>query len=641
MITHTKRIGILAANLIVPILVGMMLQGRAANSALAAAPAQATTSTPIANCTPCACQCESTQLSNPGPVGTTNATFQSTLVPVNTPVNPPLDIQQDNPVPVPFLIGGSILLVVLLGVLLYFLVLQPRKKRALLIQAQKLITNNTLESLEEANTLLNRALIAGMSAADVAEARFALGFVRARLEQYADAAAVISDLRESGKADKEILYLDLWLQFKLEKNEAVIRIYEEHQGKLQDLLDAKMIAGMAYLRLAHQCWLRNEVKEALDYYQKVHQLDVKALSESVPENIDDQQVVVGIRSLLDKRVEDARKQFDSAIHAAKEAGRSIIQGRLGLLLCEWKEASGTVDQALETLLQDLEKEIPLVYDPQPSEPTKLLKDQQLLRNVRFWNIMALIISWHQLPPKKGLPEDERAKLNQRLADVRAIDPNMPDAELVDGMISYFFSNSNTEKEASLALLNQYQENGGNLADVLALLEREKTVSELYSQSLDKFLDIVRGYLQNPTVKEDMRQELLARLSLFSRFKQMGAVEIRGSEVNVTPSIEDLQNRSKLIRLRVEKVIRPKLENVDSQAGSAVKVQVQQVDELTKELTENSNKLQKAEYSLLATAGELLLQEETTDAQKAVTTKSKRAPAGPKSREARSPRRKND
>jgi hypothetical protein len=635
---------------LVIIVLGLIFMGGWIQSRVAAPPLMApTTPTPTVVCTPCACADQATPATGAGSVGQAAATSQPAAHATIPPVAPtPLSSgdlgAQATPLPVPFLIGGGILVLVLAAVLVYFLILQPRKKRALLIQAQKLIAKGTSDDLQEAETLLNKALVAGMAAGDVAEARFALGFVRAQLEHYPEAAAVVAELRRLGKVDRETLYLDMWLQFKLEKYDAVERIYEDHQVELQDLQavcrrNAKMMAGIAFLRLARQRWLRNEVKEALDYYQKVRSLDVESLKTRIPENIDDQQIVLGIRSLFDKRIEEARNRFEAALRAATDAKRSTVQGELGLLLCDWREGNDGVDDKLGNLLQKLQAETqPVASRAKDNESeekdVELSADQRLLRNARFWHAALLIVGWQRLPPKSGLPEAEHSKLDSRLEAVRAVDMKMPDVELVGGLIAYYFPKDNAVREAAISQLIEYRENGGNLADVLALLEREEKSAELYRQSLERYLGIVRGYLEDPTVREDLRQELLTRLSPFERFKQIGEIDLRKGEIEAAPSIDDLQNRSKLLRMRVEKVIKPKLEEVDPQAGNAVTERVRQVDELAKALTENSSNLQKAEYSLLATAGELLLQEETPVALVAATAQASSKPAGSGTRSAK-------
>lgn len=87
------------------------------------------------------------------------------------------------------------------------------------------------------------------------------------------------------------------------------------------------------------------------------------------------------------------------------------------------------------------------------------------------------------------------------------------------------------------------------------------------------------------------------------------------ETETSPSIEDLQNRSKLLRMRMEKIIKPKLQEIDQEAGSTVVRQVELVDKLIQELTNNSVALQDAESNLLGEIGELLLPEdESTERQ---------------------------
>jgi hypothetical protein len=44
-----------------------------------------------------------------------------------------------------------------------------------------------------------------------------------------------------------------------------------------------------------------------------------------------------------------------------------------------------------------------------------------------------------LPQHKGLPKGEQSRLDERLQAVREIDPEMPDVELLAGLIAYYFA----------------------------------------------------------------------------------------------------------------------------------------------------------------------------------------------------------
>ncbi len=564
-----------------------------------------------------------------GPIGRVILATTPTVRPTPTPAPTPTQtssgiggIAEITNLPPSVLIIGGILVILLAGVLVFFGIIQPLRKQRLLNKAKKLIARDAADDLQAAEELLNQALVAGMGKKRVAEARFLLAFVRARRGQYAEAAATIKDLRLSKKMTREALYLDMWLQFKQEKYEEVERIYGEHQSTLRDLLDAKMIAGIAFLRLARQCWSRNSIQEALDYYQKVRRLDVKELNERLPHHIDDQQVIIGIRALLDRRIEEARNQFEEAKRTASEADRSTAQSELGLLLCDWHQKTDDMDGKLGSFLQRLQKEIsPTAARAEKAaskqQDTELLVEQLLLRNALFWHVTLLIESWRQrLPANRGLPVSERARLDKRIEAVQTVDPKWADANLVSGLIAYYFSmDNNAAREAALKQLRQYRENGGNLADIISLLEREQKVIELYRRSLDRFLEIARRYLQDPSVPEKLRQKLRDRLNQFARFRQLGEIDMHRGETETSPSIEDLQNRSKLLRMRMEKIIKPKLQEIDQEAGSTVVRQVELVDKLIQELTNNSVALQDAESNLLGEIGELLLPEdESTERQ---------------------------
>lgn len=143
-----------------------------------------------------------------------------------------------------------------------------------------------------------------------------------------------------------------------------------------------------------------------------------------------------------------------------------------------------MDGKLGSFLQRLQKEIsPTAARAEKAaskqQDTELLVEQLLLRNALFWHVTLLIESWRQrLPANRGLPVSERARLDKRIEAVQTVDPKWADANLVSGLIAYYFSmDNNAAREAALKQLRQYRENGGNLADIISLLEREQKVIE--------------------------------------------------------------------------------------------------------------------------------------------------------------------
>jgi hypothetical protein len=237
------------------------------------------------------------------------------------------------------------------------------------------------------------------------------------------------------------------------------------------------------------------------------------------------------------------------------------------------------------------------------------ENSRLLRDVLFWYAMAYITDWDGLKAGDGLPDEEHAAINEHLDRVKRVDPDMSDPYLVGGLIDYYFGDSDDARKAAVGTLELASKKGVNLADVLVLLERERKLEEFYKDSLRRFLGIVKNYLEDPNVPEKMRRQLQERLQPYSRFEQMGDVEVRASDYDQAPTLEDLQHRSGLLRSRVERLVRARSQDLGPEGEKVVIESLEAISEITGDLNTKRNELESAEYELLGTTGEFLLKEE--------------------------------
>jgi tetratricopeptide (TPR) repeat protein len=200
--------------------------------------------------------------------------------------------------------------VLVAGVAYYFLLWIPRKKRRPLYEAYGILERDDQYEFTRAEQLLNQALITGLKAEDISDARFALAYVRTRLGRFAEASVVMQELAASGKLCGEAVYLDLWLQSHQKNHLRVMEIHQEHSELLNDILDTKLIVGIALLRQAKLLWARKEIDDALHYFDQLRRMGV--LTEEIPQQIEDQRVIFGIIALFDNDFSTARQHFDSA-----------------------------------------------------------------------------------------------------------------------------------------------------------------------------------------------------------------------------------------------------------------------------------------------------------------------------------------
>jgi hypothetical protein len=378
--------------------------------------------------------------------------------------------------------------------------------------------------------------------------------------------------------------------------------------------------------------------------------------------MDDHEVVEGIMHLFDHDTQEARTHFTGAVQAAQNQGRSPIQGELGLLLCTWcEEGNPDIDRELSEILQRMQEsrqvsvtmietrcpscdrlyvvredylnsrvacveckarfivaEAPRKNSSSSEESRKtselhlLNDDDLLLRDTRLWHVVSLLFGWRRLPPQHGLPAREWETLHQRLGGVREIDPALSDADLLEGLIAYYFSTEEEDRKRALEILQRAVDSGVNEPDILNLLEREKRVSERAADSLNRLLAEIRRYLEDPGVVPEYKEQLKARLERFRRFREMGEVDIQMGETEAAPSLEDMRNRGSLIRRRIATIVRPHLTKADEQTSEEITGLMDSLDSVTKTLAENVRTLQDTEHGLLQVTGEFLLQEEGSD-----------------------------
>lgn len=552
----------------------------------------------------------------------------------------------------------------LAGMLVHFLVLVPRRRRRPLLEALAILQSDNKHRLPEAERLLGEALTAGLKPRDIAEARFALAFVRAELGHFPEAATVLADIDESHR-DRETHYLDLWLQSKQKAHRKVEDLYTKYGAILDDLLDTRLIAGIAYLEQARADWSARRVAVAVENFKKLRALGV--LQEEIPEQIDDHQVTLGIAALLEKNFDEAEKHFTGAVQASGDSQKSTIAGELGLLLCRWRRGdTASVEEILEDVLKRMEQQTPIGDDqaltrcshcgqefrarttlsqrrvncrscrrgffvefdgaaesetPDETDGSEtgdeaalngadrkellLGDDELLLRNALLWRAFAAVANWRALPPRQGLPPAEQERLNQYMARVIEVDPACGDAYLLRHLIGYYFAGDDAAREAAIRGLDEAAAHDVNVPELLDLIEREKKLAQFQQDSLRRFYTMVKDYATNPSVPEEYRRKLLERLGRFNRFREFGDVPVAHDDDEAAPSVADLQNRSTLLIKRVNDIMKRRAAQTGDEDPDVPQILnlARELEEHRQTLDETARLLQDREHELLASTGE--------------------------------------
>ena len=493
----------------------------------------------------------------------------------------------------------AILVVLVVGVvgaaiMGFLFVMQLRRARPLREALTMLATEDP--KFHEVEALLRKALEAGLDKSDVATARFALAYVRARLGRFADASSVLSDL-DAAFRDRESTYLELWLLSKQGQNERIETLYREHSPLLANAHQTKLIVAMAYLDRARKFWAAKQVESAVSYFAKLRELGT--LVDEIPEHVDDHEIVLGISALLEKSYEDAERHFRGAVDASKVSNKSSVPGDLGLLLCEWKKTDvPDVDSRLGDVVARLEADNPTagphglvrcdhcnaqfrvvvrmqgrrVECPSCEKAFRVpagLKplegdaadresdreriqgdDEKLLQNSLLWHAVSLLFRWQRSTRGKKRFERRASAAELELPGSRrsgGINPKLADPKLLGHLIAYYFATSEEGRALAVKGLDAASKNI-RVPEVLDLIQREKRLEQYKQDGLARFYAYVHNYLGDGRVPEKHRADLKERLRRFRRFKD--AVASDGTEEETAPSLEDLQTRSQSLRERV-------------------------------------------------------------------------------------------
>jgi hypothetical protein len=546
------------------------------------------------------------------------------------------------------------------AILAWFIVLVPKRRRRPLVEALSLLELDDPSKFDQVERLLQQALIAGLRAADVADARFALAYVRTRMGEHAEAATVLIEAGNDAEMDADTAYLLLYLRVKLKQWDEAENLYKQYAPKLNEMLETKMLLGIALLHRARQFWSRRDIAIAIRYYGQLRKLGI--LLEHVPAHIDQHEVVLGMMLLFDRKFEDAATHFEGAIAAAGQEKKPVYPGQVGVLLCRWRrgERAG-IDAELGELVKSARKALPdpsrnaksgsakvrctqcqstftvdrmslhrtlncaeckrvfiareISGDETTAKAELLLDDDAiLLRDLCMLHCMSLLASWAELSSKSVLTTEDRKELSRRLEQVRRIDPSFADAPLVDGLIQYYFDHEDEDRrKTAIEMLELSIFLGANAPELLNLVSREKRAMELESQTMQILLSMLRQYLQNSDVPEELRRKLLQQLQRYPAFRQQCKETAIVSDGDTAPSIQQIRDRVALAAMRLPRLINAMRNQVDDELRQAIDSMTHEITERSSVVTEGVKKLQEKEEEMMATVSEaLLLEEETTE-----------------------------
>jgi len=486
------------------------------------------------------------------------------------------------------------------GIALYFLVLLPRRRIAPLREAERILNEQSQPDWRAVEDLLEQGVTAGLRPPDLADCRFLLAYVRTRQSRYQQALSAIEELIASGNAAGEAMYLDLWLKVKEKQYDQAEERIEKSWDAIAGLPESNLLAGIVFLQLGRLALSQAKIDRAVAYFERVRKLGV--LSDRIPKDLDDQEMAIAIQTLVQGKREEAQKRFEQALYNAKSRGGSTIYPEIGLLLCRWKgEEIPQIDAELGKVAQEI-----------IAQKTRF--QTQLVSHVLLWHAVSVLFTWLRLPEKRGLPQSERARLEERLERLGHENSVLPEPDFVAGLVDYYFASDDAARGKAIERLKAAMAAGLCLPDVTLLVQAEERLASVARERDKHYMTLLRAYLGDPTVPVELKRSLREHLRGFERYRDL----LEGVEVEVSPgaafaSIQDLAASCEMIEGRVRHIFQ------GMKGGRDVDGVQELLESLAKsrtQVTSAAEELNKTEAELMRVAGEALLSEELAKTTKA-------------------------
>jgi hypothetical protein len=504
----------------------------------------------------------------------------------------------------------TILLITILAVIIlaaaatawYFLVVLPSRWHLPYEMALPLLDSDDRDDLERADHLLGQALNAGPRGRMLGRIRFAQAYTRAMLGSYdkercGAAAAILEELILAEGRTAHTAYLELWLQSRLENHSRTADLYAEHSVLLGGYPASGRIAAASHLHLAAGNWRRREVNAALHHFDKVQ--EIGELTDKIPPEANDLQLANGVQSVFDGRSEDARESFTLARDRAEQRNASALEADLGLLVCDWDNGGpGDLGGRLKKMAGEAGQR------SGGEATTKLLR-----RGIALLLLLVQLREWLGRPSQSGAPSPEDfEEFTRRVSAVREADPDFGDADLIDGLVRYYFASNQPDREDALGTLERAQ--AITLPEARRLVERERELGG-EGHAISRFLKLIDDFLEDPDRSEEERERLWALRAKV--IQNSGADDIAdGPMPDQRTQEEDYRRRVKEIRRQVELISYTSLRDLpdDHPVKQAHRRRMSELDRAGDTHADSTQTLHKVEQDLMVSVSQYLLLEES-------------------------------
>ena len=465
-----------------------------------------------------------------------------------------------------------------IGAWFYFKVLLPRKELEPYSEALHLLNSKRYEQALPVLTKIEAKLPEDLRR----EARYFIAFAYYQLNNSMEAERWLDALYREDASDANTAYLLAHIRVAEERYDEAEPVLEKMERNRQlRTHHARKLLGVVKFRQAMAALKEKRIDVAASLFEKVQELG--DFADQIPADLRNRHIALGTEALFNKDTSVARQKFESlekgAANVPEDQRRSLLAtAKLGLALVKWIE-DGNSNAAVEEMLVeaanlfDPGSPVEMTWPEEESEKDILERlslldvadglppDQKdvnrCLRDIHFLRGIAVLKSWSMMDGAKAHDEIQKhldAALS-RFACARARDDQFSDVPLVAGLLMYYLYKPGPQRRRAVDLLEQSRKLGMNDPDALEIINNRQRIERANANAVDKYLQVLDQYVNDDTVRREVRSSLLERLSRYKRIQDWGGSRPPVSRSrDVEPTVGEVRHRSELLLVRVGQIL---------------------------------------------------------------------------------------
>jgi hypothetical protein len=477
------------------------------------------------------------------------------------------------------------------------------------------------------------------------QARFFVAFVNGQLKHTEEATHFAAALYREDASDANSAYLLAWLYISDKKYESAETVLEamKASGNLGLKDAARMLSCVKFAR-AIVAYRNGAIDQAAEFFSHVQQLG--HFADKIPTDLRDRHVALGAKALFDRDAAAARSQFqalEKAVASLTGDARRLMsaKAKVGIALAAWIDTDATdaekviesnlaaavqllkpgepidlpwpVDAATSKMtaadrLEDLDRPAGAVSDAKrpASEAADVKRLRLTLRDIHFLRGIAVLRGWKQLDQEtaqKEVPARYKNALG-RLACAHFNDEEFSHVYLIVGLLMYYLRTDVSDRLRGIDLLDRARKIDMREPESIEILHARDKIDQSNSDARTKFMDVLDKYVGDETVRLQIRQDLLAHLSRYRRFSGVEKRPDLSGARSLPPTVEEVRNRSELLRLRVSEIIK----SGDGADAKQLQLMTASVDEESQRLWAQAQTVENKQAELLTATGDHLFKD---------------------------------